>query len=533
MIVCPQPEAAEVGIQILRRGGNAIDAAVASAFVQGIVDPINCGIGGFGQMHIYSAETGAEEVIDFHGKAGMKVTVSMWKDLVLSQARKGFGYVLKDNVNAVGYTSIATPGTVMGLYEGLTRYGTMAWKDVIHPGIGLASHGFTVKGEDARSWLTEPSSLTPFLVTGEAKRIYTKNGAAYGVGEVIVNKDYAETLRRIASEGPDVFYRGDIAAGIIDDMEKNGGFITDRDLRNYKVKIYAPITADYRQYTVASNDAPGGGVSLLELLNIVEGYDLGAYDWRGMGSDVADYIHILAMAMRAAEKDRAEHVGDPDFVPVPTEMLISKNRAADWRRRIGSGEQIVVPRWATPEPPTTTHVSVVDTKGNAVSLTHTLGSCSGVITPGLGFLYNNAMINFDPIPGGPNSIAPGKSRNTQMAPTIALKDGQPYIILGAPGGGMIMSALMQTIVNIVDHEMTPCEAVAHPRIFCAHAKIIDVGARIPSYVCEELEAKGNIVVREPVCYEAGALPQVIIIDRERNKVLGGSDPRSRGIVIST
>lgn len=185
------------------------------------------------------------------------------------------------------------------------------------------------------------------------------------------------------------------------------------------------------------------------------------------------------------------------------------------------------------EPPSTTHVSAVDTRGNAVSLTHTLGSCSGVITPGLGFLYNNAMINFDPIPGRPNSIAPGKSRNTQMAPTMALRDGQPCIILGAPGGGMILSALMQTIVNIVDHGMTPFEAVAHPRIFCAHADIIDVGSRIPSYICKELEAMGDIVVREPVSYEAGALPQTIVIDRERNKVLGGSDPRSKGIVLST
>jgi len=495
MIVCPQCQAAEVGIQILRRGGNAVDATVAAAFTQGVVDPVNCGIGGFGQMHVYIAQTGEEKIIDFHGKAGSKVSSSMWKDLVLSQARDGFGYVLKGNVNAVGYTSIATPGTVMGLYEGLARYGTVTWKEAIRPAIDLATRGYTVPEEDATSWRTKPASFARFLVTNEAKRIYTRNGTPYEAGDVILNKDYAETLRQIASEGPEVFYRGEIATRIADDMERNGGFITRQDLWDYKVKVYTPLITDYRGYTVASNDAPGGGIALLELLNIVEGYNLAKYDWRGMGSDVAEYIHILAMAMRAAERDRAEYVGDPDFVPVPTKMLISKDRAEEWRKRIESGERIIVPKWVPEEPHSTTHVSVVDAAGNAVSLTHTLGSCSGVITPGLGFLYNNAMINFDPIPGRPNSIAPGKSRLTQMAPTMVLKDGQPYIVLGAPGGGRIVSALLQTITNIIDHGMTPFEAVAHPRVFCLHTDMIDVCARIPSYICEELEANGNLVVK--------------------------------------
>jgi len=473
-------------------------------------------------MHVRMAQTWEEKIIDFNGRAGSKVTPSMWKDLVLAQARDGFGYHLKGKVNALGYTSIAVPSTVMGLYEVLTRYGTIPWKELIRPAINLAGRGYMIR-----------STFAPTLVTAEAKRVYTKNGAPYEAGEVIVNKDYAETLRLIASGGADTFYKGEIAARIVDDMEQNGGFITQRDLYDCKVKVYPPLTTDYRGYTVASNDAPGGGITLLELLNILECYDLARYDWRGMGSDIADYIEILVVAMRAAERDRSDYVGDPDFVSVPTKMLIAKDRAEEWIRRAQSGERIIIPRWVPQEPPSTTHLSVVDAKGNAVSLTHTLGSCSGVITPGLGFLYNNAMINFDPVPSKPNSMAPGKGRLTQMAPTIVLKNGLPYIVLGAPGGGRILSSLLQTICNIIDHGMTPFEAVAHPRVFSLHTDIVDVCARMPSYICDELEAKGNIVVKTTLSHGAFAYPQALVIDREKNRVLGGSDPASGGVALST
>ena len=532
MIVCPQPQAAERGIQILRRGGNAVDAAVATAFLQGIVDIQNCGIGGFGQMHVYISETGEEKILDFHGKAGAKVTPEMWKDIVISEARDGFGYILKGDVNKHGYASITTPGTVMGLYEGHVRYGTMPWKDVVRPAIELASQGFVVSQEQARNWRTQPDSFNTLLVTPEARRIYTKNGVPYDEGDVIANKDYAETLRGIASEGADIFYRGEIAAKMVDDFEHSGAFVTAKDLENYKVKVYTPITTEYRGYTIASNDAPGGGLTVLELLNIVEGYDLAKYNWRGMGSDVAEYIHLLSMAMRAAEADRTKYIGDPEFVDVPTKMIISKERAEEWRQRINTDERIPIPKWPQ-EPDSTTHLSVVDEKGNAVSLTHTLGSCSGVITPGLGFFYNNAMINFNPVPGKPNSIAPGKSRITQMSPSMVLKDGRPSIVLGAPGGGKIVSALLHTITNIVDHGMTPAEAVAHPRFFCLHSDIIDVEARIPQYVCDQVEAKGNLVAKAPASYAAFASVQAITLDYENDKVLGGSDPRTGGVVLST
>ena len=532
MIVCPQPQAAERGIAVLKRGGNAVDAAVTTAFLQMIVSPMMCGMGGFGQMHIYLAGSGEEKVIDFHAKAGSKATPAMWETIVLGEEREGFGYALKGGVNAAGYTSVMVPGTVRGLYEGLTRYGTLSWKEACQPAIHLAEHGFTVSQEQATSWTVYPDRFQRFLVTPEAARLYTKGGQPYGAGDVIVNKDYAKSLRIIASSGVDAFYHGEIATKIVDDMEAHGGFLAYEDLEAYEPTIYEPLTTEYRGVTIASNDAPGGGLTLLELLNIIEGYEVSQYDWAGMGSDVAEYIHLLAMAMRAAQADRARYVGDPAFVEVPTKMLTSKKRAAEWRERIEAGERIRVPKWPM-EPPSTTHVSVVDSAGNAVSLTHTLGSSSGVITPGLGFMYNNAMINFDPVPGHPNSIAPGKSRLTQMSPTIVLKDGAPFIVLGAPGGGKIVSALVQTILHVLDQGMTIYEAVAHPRVFCLHTDIIDVGARIPDYVCDELEAKGNLVAKAPQSYAPMALVQAILLDREKGRVYGGSDPRGGGIFIST
>jgi gamma-glutamyltranspeptidase/glutathione hydrolase len=530
MIVCPQPQAAERGIAILKNGGNAVDAAVATAFLQMIASPTMCGIGGFGQMHVYMAHTGEETVIDFHAKAGSLVRPDMWKDIILGEVREGFGFSLRGDVNANGYTSIMVPGTIKGLFEGLTRYGTISWKEACRPAIDLASQGVVVSQEQAIRWRTNQESFHKYLVTPEASRIYTKQGQPYDMGDVIVNKDYAHNLRLIASGGADVFYRGEIATRIIQDMETNGGFITAKDLEQYEPTIYSPLTTEYREFTVASNDSPGGGITLLELLNIIEGYEINQYNWRGMGSDVAEYIHLLAMTMRAAQADRSHYLGDPAFVDVPTAMLLSHDRATQWRQRIDNGERIIVPKWPM-ESPETTHVSVVDSHGNAVSLTHTLGASSGVITPGLGFMYNNAMVNFDPVPGHPNSIAPGKSRLTQMSPTIVLKEGQPYLVLGAPGGGKIDSALFQTILHMIDFNMPVFEAVAHPRIFCLHTDIIDVDARVPAYICRQLEVKGNLVVKTPGSYTSMALVQAIHVDNGR--VYGGADPRGGGIVLST
>jgi len=532
MVVAPQPQAVEGGVQVLKEGGNAVDAAVVTAFLQGVVSPLSCGVGGFGQMLVYV--DGEKKVIDFHAKAGSKVTPDMWKDIVQGERRDDLVYLLEGDVNEIGYHSIMIPGTVLGLHEALTRYGTLSWKEAIQPAIRLASEGWMVTRVLGRP-ATPPirvGSLDKLAYSPDGRRIYLRNGTPIKAGEFIVNKDLAETMTKIAEGGPDIFYSGELAETMIDDIDRHGGFLTLKDLNTYRVNMYEPFTTPYRGYTVASIDFPGGGLTNIELLNILEGYPLNEYDWSGMGSDIAEYIHILAMAMRAAEADRVTYGADPAFVDVPRELFLSKDNAAKWRTRIDSGEKIIVPKWQPEESPSTTHLTVIDRDGNAVSLTHTLASGSGVITKGLGFIYNNSMQKCTPFPGHPNSIAPGKSRLTQMSPTIVLENDEPYMALGAPGGGKISSAIVQTIINVIDHSMSIFEAVAAPRIHCIHTNIIDVSARIPNYICRELEQMGDVIVKHPTSYGPFADVHAILVDKMRDRLCGGSDPRSGGCVLS-
>jgi gamma-glutamyltranspeptidase/glutathione hydrolase len=532
MVVAPQPQAVEGGVQVLKEGGNAVDAAVVAAFLQGVVSPLSCGVGGFGQMLVNM--DGEKKVIDFHAKAGSKVTPDMWKDIVQAERRDDMVYLLEGDVNEIGYQSIMVPGTVLGLHEALTRYGTLNWKEAIQPAIRLASEGWMVTRVLGRPAVPpiRVGSLDKLAFSPDGRRIYLRNGAPYKAGEFIVNKDLAKTMSMIAGGGTDIFYNGDLAEKMIDDIDRHGGFLTLQDLNDYRVNVYEPFTATYRGYTVASIDFPGGGLTNLELLNILEGYNLNEYDWPGMGSDIAEYIHLMAMAMRAAEADRVTYGADPAFVDVPRELFISKVNAAKWRKRIDSGEKIIVPKWQPRESPSTTHLTVMDRDGNAVSLTHTLASGSGAITPGLGFIYNNSMQKCTPFPGLPNSIAPGKSRLTQMSPTMVLENDEPYMVLGAPGGGKICSAIVQTIINVVDHSMSIFEAVAAPRIHCIHTNIIDVSARIPNYICRELEQMGEVIVKHPISYGPFGTVHAILVDKMRDRLCGGSDPRSGGCVLS-
>jgi gamma-glutamyltranspeptidase/glutathione hydrolase len=532
MVVAPQPHAVEGGVHVLQAGGNAVDAAVVAAFLQGVVSPLSCGIGGFGQMLLYQG--GETTVIDFHAKAGSKVTPDMWMDIVQAEHRDDLVYQLAGDMNEIGYQSIMVPGTVLGLYEALTRYGTLRWQDAIQPAIQLARDGWMVT-QVLGSPAVPPNrvgSLDKLAYSPDGRRIYLRNGTPPKVGDFIVNKDLADTLTKIAEGGPDFFYRGALAEAMIDDIERHEGFLTLKDLDAYRVTTYEPFTTTYRGYTVASIDFPGGGLTNLQLLNLLEGYALQKYDWPGMGSDIAAYIRLLAMAMRAAEVDRVTYGGDPAFIEVPRERFLAKANAARWRTRIDAGERIIVPKWQPDDGPSTTHLTVMDRKGNAVSLTHTLASGSGVITPGLGFIYNNSMQKCTPFPGHPNSIAPGKSRLTQMAPTLVLKNDEPYLVLGAPGGGMICGAIVQTILNVIDHAMGVFEAVAAPRIHSLHTDIIDVSARIPQYICRELEQMGEVVVKHPASYGPFASVQAILVDAKRGRLCGGSDPRSGGCVLS-
>lgn len=532
MIVAPEPIAVESGARALMNGGNAIDAAVTCAFVQMIVNPQMCGLGGYALAVVRLAGEPAARTIllDAPALAGSRVRSDMWVDRVIGMNPDGWGYFLTDKVNDVGYRAICTPGAVKGLATLLERWGSISWAQALEPAIRVAEEGFMVDSVLASRWKTralypEASSLLDYILANEeARRIYlTADGRPYDEGMILRNPDYARTLRRLADAGPDDFYHGELAQRIAGDITANDGFVTAEDLADYALREEPPTIGTYRGYTIVSSQAPHGGPTLIEVLNILEGYDL-----RELEHNSADYILTVAMAMKAAFADRNRFIGDPAFEAVPLDRLTSKERAAQWRTRIDARQPIDVE--ALPGgPPDTTHVSVVDAAGNCVALTHSLGMSSGVITPGLGFMYNNSMINFNPIPGHRNSIAPRKGRTTGMSPTIVYADNRPVLVLGAPGANRIITGVLQVLVNIIDFGMSPAEAVQAPRFDCQGERIV-VQNRIPEYICDTVR-EHYPVVRAPQSYGAFGLVQVISIDPVRGGLRGASDPGGAGMAL--
>jgi gamma-glutamyltranspeptidase/glutathione hydrolase len=457
----------------------------------------------------------------------------MWINAIEGPAAGDAGYLLKDSVNEIGYQSVGVPTTVIGLHRAWEMYGTLAWEEVLRPAIHYARNGYTIPLELANKWRKtgvggRSGSLARFTCTPATADIYTKDGGQLlEAGDVLRNGDLARTLEIIAQKGPQEFYQGEMAERIARDMAANGGLVTKKDLENYDVIVTKPLVGTYRDYTVVGSPTPCGGITVLEILNILEGYDLA-----GMDFNTTDYVHIVSQAMKASFADRNSFVGDPDFADVPSEWLTSQARARDWRDKIDRREPFRADQSLSIESPDTTHISVVDPEGNCVSLTHTLGICSGVVTPGLGFLYNECMRLFDPIPGGPNAIAPGKRRVTGMAPTILYKDDKPVMVLGAPGGNLIMGAVLQTILNVVDHGMTLLDALSAPRIDC-QGEIIHLEGRIPRWVCDGLRKMGFDVERDLASY--GSFParvHAIQIDQHRGTLHGGADPRGYGMALS-
>jgi len=520
IIVCPQPQAAEIGLEVMRRGGNAVDAAVTCAFVQGVLDPQMCGIGGCGVMLLHTA-TGGDALLEFYSTAGSRTREDQWERLFIREAADRYGYVLDGWVNDVGYQSVGVPGTVAGLHEALTRFGTISWEKAIEPAIPLARDGFPVSGFMHGYWTTDYGpdvvpNLQRIQATPAARSIYTHDGRLFAIGERMVQADYARTLERLASDGPDAFYRGEIADEIAADFEANGGFITKEDLAGYTVNVTEPLRGTYRGLQIAAAGPPAGGLTLLQMLNFLEGYDLGAHGWPSTES-----ARLLVEAMAWAMADRDLHIADPRFIEIPTGALADKQYAAKARDVVAAGAR-------EHDRADTTHVCVVDDAGNAVSLTHTLGSASGVVTPGLGFGYNDYMNCFDPRPGRPNSIVPGKTRVTMMTPTLVFeKGGKLRACVGAPGGTKIVTAILQVLVNVIDHRMSPMEAVSAPRVDF-QGDLVQAEARIPLVVCQGLERRGYQVNRRTLNYDSYfARPQLIVAEPD-GFLHGASDPRKDG-----
>ena len=528
IVSTPQPEATEAGIEALRRGGNAVDAAIVTALVQGVVDPQMCGIAGFGSMQIYLPKAGVHTFIDFHGKTPAAATPEMWEDLIVGEARDGFGFFLKDHVNDVGYQSITVPGSLKAYFEAQTEHGRMDWADVVAPAIAHAEAGVAIRPHMRFFWTHDDRSgrvLTEerLRFTEAGRCIYFHpDGRLKGLGDTLKNPEMAAALRRIAKDGADVFYRGEISDAISADMKAHGGLLSGEDLATYATRRVDPLWGEFRGYRVASNQPPGGGVMLIEMLQILENFDL-----EGMGHNSVDYVRTVCEAMKRATSDKDEHVGDPDFVDVPLDRLTDKAYAAELAASIKAGDVASVERYSA-DASHTTHIAIVDAEGNAVSMTHSLGMPSGVITEGLGFMYNGCMGVFDPRPGRAGSIAPGKARFSSICPTMVFEGDDPVLVIGAPGGTQIAMGVLQATLNALEFDMPITDAIMAPR-FSATSNAIDVSNRIPRYVTRALEAQGYDIVRSYLSYGFAAVHG---LKWQNGEWAGAADPGHDGMALA-
>ncbi len=530
MICAAQPESTEAGALIMRAGGNAVDGAIACALVAGVVDPMMTGIAGFGSGQFYLPGKNVHECIDFHGKTPGAARPDMWADRLEGETRDGFGFVLKGRVNDLGYQSITVPGSLRAFHEAQTAYGALPWAQVVQPAIDWAERGWLVKPHVGYWWAIEeqmgraanPERLR-FSPSGRA--LYCRpDGSPKRVGDTVRNSDLAATLRLIAKGGADVFYTGELAERIAEDMRRHGGLLSYEDLAGYRTIRRPPLRGTFRDWRLATNHPPGGGLMLLEMLNVLEQFDI-----RALGHNTAPYIRVVAEAMKRAVADKEAHVGDPAFVDVPVERLLSKEHAKAAAADIRAGRRVRIDRVGLPEPKDTTHVAVIDREGNAVTMTHTLGMPSGVITDGLGFMYNGAMSVFDPRPGRAGSVAPGKSRFSAICPTLVFGAGGLRAAIGAPGGAQIAIGVMQALVNLLEFGMSMSDAVAAPR-FSATSHIIDVTMRIPTHVTEELERDGYTIARNPNTFDVAAVHGIEV--RPDGSLHGGADPGHDGMAMA-
>ena len=531
MIVAPQPEAAEAGADILRAGGNAVDAAMACALVQGVVDPFMCGIAGFGSCAIAMPGAGFHGYIDFHAPAPLGVRPDMWADRIESEARDGYGFILRGRVNDIGYQSICAPASLRAYRDAHREHGRLPWEQIVEPAIAWAESGWTVRPHVAYWWhepgqMGRASGAERLAFTPASRALYCRpDGTPKQVGDHVNNRDLGQTLRLIAKHGDEVFYEGEIAQAIVEDMRRHDGLLGAADLREWKTVRNTPLWGTYRGYRVSSNQPPGGGVMLIEMLNILERFALGTLEHNS-----AEYIRVVAEAMKRSTVDKDCHVGDPRFVDVPVDRLTSKDYAAGLAEEIRLGKKAEVPRFNAGGSPSrdTTHVSVIDGEGNCVAMTHSLGMPSGVVTEGLGFMYNGCMGVFDPRPGRAGSLAPGKARFSSVVPSIVFEGERPHMVIGAPGATQIAMGVLQVLLNAIDFDMTMVEAVSAPR-FSATSNAIDVSNRIPRGVERELTAQGYEVVRSPRTYGFASVHALRV---HPDGLDGGADPGHDGVVLA-
>jgi gamma-glutamyltranspeptidase/glutathione hydrolase len=526
MIVAPQPEAVEAGQDVLAAGGNAIDAVIACALTQGVVDPMMCGIGGLGSLQLYDPASGSHVVIDGLSTCPAACAPDMWTSIFERECSDGYGYVLTGGVNELGHRAVTTPGILRVFGKAHAAHGRLPWASLFGPAIDIAREGWTVRPHVAMMFTVDETAYgrlpmaAKLSLTEDGRRLYMSEGRPKRVGQTVRNPELAATLAGIARDGAESFFSGEIARRIVADMQAHGGLLAMEDLARFEAAEEAPLAVTYRGRAIAMPPPPAGGIVVGEILRILERFDLVA-----MGHNEPDYIRVFAEAMKIAGGDKERHVGDPAFVDIPVERLLSDAHADDCAARIKRGEKAKLTRVGADSKDTTT-VSCVDAEGMFVSLTHTNGVPSGVMPPGLGFMLNGAMNWYDPRPGRPGSIAPGKRRFSSMTPTLVFEGGRPVMTLGAPGGAWIGVAIAQVLVNVLDFGMSMQEAVQAPR-FSATTDAIDVSNRIPRKTQKALEAMGYEVKRSPLSYPFAAPHGITAWG---GVLEGGADPQRDGYV---
>ncbi len=533
MVVSASTLASKIGIEIMKKGGNAVDAAVAVGFALAVTYPYAGNIGGGGFMVIHLKD-GKNSTVDFREKAPLKAARNMYLD-------SNENYI--PSLSKEGTTSAGVPGSVAGLIYAMNKYGTMTLKDVIQPAIDLAKNGWPL---DYRTAEVFNKFLPEFKKYPVTYKKFSKFGSPYNEGDIFKQSDLAWTLEQIKDKGRDGFYKGEVAELFLNQVQSMGGIITRDDLDKYEPVERKPIIGTYRDFKIVSMPpSSSGGIALVELLNILENYDLKTGDW---GS--SEYVHRLVEAMKYVYADRTYLLGDEDFYPVPKAGLISKEYAKTIFNKIQNDNDMAVPSDSInagepskfSESMETTHYSVYDEYGNAVSTTTTLNSAFGskITVEGAGFLLNNEMDDFSAKPGVPNqfelmgtegnSIQPEKRMLSSMTPTIVLRDEKPYIIIGSPGGSTIITTVLQVIINCIDFHMNIQEAIDMPRIHHQWKpdEIFHEKYSISNDVKDNLIKMGYKLADMHSNFSILGIAEGIMIDNNDHLIFGAADPRGSG-----
>jgi gamma-glutamyltranspeptidase/glutathione hydrolase len=529
IVACPEHYAAEAGMELLKKGGNAVDGIVAGALAQGVTHPKICSLGGCGQMNIYMVKNKKPIFASSDSGVGSKGKPDVYEyEGKVDPSTVFVGLAVKRDEDSIGYKAFITPDLFRVLYDAHKKFGRLPWKDCVQPALKLARDGFIVDPYIVKMGYNE-SSLATFYATQEMARIYLKNGKPYREGELLVQKDAAHTLEQIAEHGADIFYKGEIAEKISEDFEEHGALVTLKDLNDVKTVWYDPLKTTYKDYTFYVNIPPSGGPFKLEILKILENFDL-----RKLGWNTPEYLDVVARTMNVAYADRFLYSVDPIYDKESMKnanMLISKEytqKMADMIKN-GKDKDYPAPNMA-PYNEGTTHIISMDDEGNCVSMKHSSGSSSGVVTPGVGIPYNNHMTGLTMFVGHKRTkdfgFGPKMKPCGGMSPTLGFKDGKLFSASGSPAGHNGYMCEVQSLLNVIEFGFRIQPAISSPRIICGTRKgeiVLEPSFPYP-YPWKNLEAMGHMIRVTPYSGRVSALT----VDQKTGFVDVGTDPRGGG-----